>query len=107
MIWNAKAVNRSSKCNPGSQPLWFETSLPVVQRKAYLITAFWRKRVRVGPVSASHAQGRYPLTVLPTKACIGFPNCALEGSAGLPRPFGVYYGQQSWHSLVFLFAAAG
>jgi hypothetical protein len=34
MIWNAKAVNRSSKCNPGSQPFWFEKSLPVDQRKS-------------------------------------------------------------------------
>jgi hypothetical protein len=34
MIWNAKAVNRSSKCNPGSQTIWFEKSLPVVQRKS-------------------------------------------------------------------------
>ncbi len=34
MIWNAKAVNRSSKCNPGSQPFWFEKSLPVGQRKS-------------------------------------------------------------------------
>jgi len=33
----------------GSQPFWFENSLPVVQRKAYGITAFWRKLVRVGP----------------------------------------------------------
>jgi len=29
--------------------LCFEISLPVVQRKAYVITAFWRKVVRVGP----------------------------------------------------------
>ena len=34
MIWNAKAVNRGSKCNPGSQPFWFEKSRPVVQRKS-------------------------------------------------------------------------
>ena len=26
MIWNAKAVNHSSKCNPGSQRFWFELS---------------------------------------------------------------------------------
>jgi hypothetical protein len=32
MIWNAKAVNHSSKCNPGSQPVWFEKSLLFGQR---------------------------------------------------------------------------
>jgi len=32
MIWNGKAVNRSSNCNPGSQSLRFENSLLVVQR---------------------------------------------------------------------------
>jgi hypothetical protein len=37
MIWNAKAVNRSSKCNPGSQTVWFEKSLPVIQHKTCVI----------------------------------------------------------------------
>jgi len=32
MIWNGKAVNRSSNCNPGSQPVWFEKSLLFGQR---------------------------------------------------------------------------
>jgi len=29
LFWNAQAVNRISKCNPGSQKFWFEMSLPV------------------------------------------------------------------------------
>jgi hypothetical protein len=33
----------------GSQTVRFEKSLPVVQRKAYVITTFWRKLVRVMP----------------------------------------------------------
>jgi hypothetical protein len=49
MICNARAVNRSSNCNPGSQTVWFEKSLPASQRKSPLITAFWRKLVSAGP----------------------------------------------------------
>jgi hypothetical protein len=26
LFWNAQAVNRISKCNPGTQPFWFELS---------------------------------------------------------------------------------
>jgi hypothetical protein len=37
MIWDAKAVNRISKCNPGSQTFWFEMCLPVVQCKTCVI----------------------------------------------------------------------
>jgi len=54
MFWNVEAVNRSSNCNPGSQPLWFEKSLPVGQRKAYLITAFWRHEAVAIQLVASH-----------------------------------------------------
>ena len=30
MIWNGKAVNRSSKRNPGTKPLWFGISPLVI-----------------------------------------------------------------------------
>jgi hypothetical protein len=33
MIWNAKAVNRSSKCNPGSQTFTFGKSLAVIHEE--------------------------------------------------------------------------
>jgi hypothetical protein len=43
MFWKVEAVNRSSNCNPGGQAVWFEISLPVVQRKftsmLYLVPA--------------------------------------------------------------------
>jgi len=32
-----------------SHPVWFEKSLPASQRRAYVITAFWRELVRVVP----------------------------------------------------------
>jgi len=53
MIWNAKAVNRGSKCNPGSQPFWFEKSRPLFNGKACLVILLWRKLVGVLPVMKS------------------------------------------------------
>jgi hypothetical protein len=57
MIWNAKAVNRSSKCNPGSQTVWFEKSLHVGQRESIPHTRVleatqadtWRRLIRSSP----------------------------------------------------------
>ena len=46
MIWNGKAVNRSSKRNPGSQTVWFEKSLPAGQRKSISNNRVYRIYIR-------------------------------------------------------------
>jgi hypothetical protein len=42
----------------GSQPVWFEKSLPASQRKSLPISAFWRKLVSAGPISAGLGLGQ-------------------------------------------------
>ncbi len=66
-----------------------------------------------GSISLSHksltpCSSWIPLTILPTKGCLGSPSCILADSAGLLRPFGLCWDLYlpSWHSPAFLFAAA-
>ena len=43
MIWHAKAVNRSSKCNPGTQLLLFELSPSRLSHDRRSLFAVWSR----------------------------------------------------------------
>jgi hypothetical protein len=58
MFWNVEAVNRSSNCNPGSQTVWFEKSLPVGQRKSISNSRIFAQTRSSRTVSTGQANGR-------------------------------------------------
>ncbi len=87
MIWNAKAVNRSSKCNPGSQTVWFEKSLTDLlasalavgrelavfsQRKTRVKVALWRIPVKLARLIADTAKLRLQLAEQCKSLRLGF-----------------------------------
>jgi len=57
LFWGAEAVKQSSKSVRGARQSGSKSLSPVVNGKAYLITVFWRKLVRVALSLACSGSG--------------------------------------------------
>jgi hypothetical protein len=94
LFCNVEAVNQSSNLIVGSQTIWFEKSLPVVQRKGYVITTFWRKVVRVEPLRGRRiGQTRWSHTVCRGTHWAVFQNCSTAQPPAVPP---TQIGLPSW-----------